>query len=120
MLACKRANIEYHLSRQQQSLLHTAILQKHITPGEYKELYGNDACEGYILLAKTTAAKKSCLNDRKTHEKNSEEYKILTEKALQLYDEEETIRTFLEKAKRDNPDAICGCFSVSCTETHAE
>ncbi len=120
MLVCKRANIQYHLSRQQQSLLHTAILQKHITPGEYKELFGNDADEGYLLLAKTTAAKKSCLNDRKKHEKNSEAYKLLTERALQLYLEEETIVAFLEKTKRDNPDAICGCSSVSCTETHAE
>jgi hypothetical protein len=118
MLACKRANIEYHLSRQQQSLLHTAILQKHITPGEYKELYGNDEDDRLLLNARF--AKSWCLSERKKHEKDSAEYKLLTEKALRLYQEEETIVAFLEKAKRDNSDAICGCSSVSCTETHAE
>jgi hypothetical protein len=104
-----------------------AILLKQITPGEYKALFGNFAdlsekildlqteCKKTVYLAyKSAMAKEGVAKPTET------QGKAMKDNMMQQFDNFETVSTFLEKAERDNPDAICSCSSVSCTETHAE
>jgi hypothetical protein len=121
MLLCKRANIEYSINIECIGLvLHDAILQKQITPGEYKELFGENSIHDDHIIYINNITKTECLNERKKHEKNSSEHKRLTALAMKSVMEEERIHRFLDKASSTTPDSVCGCSSVSCLETHAE
>ncbi len=104
-----------------------AILQKQITPGEYKAIYGNFADLSEKILDLQTECKKTVFFAYKTamakegDEKPTEtQVKAMKDNMMQQFINFETVSTFLEKTKRDDPDAVCGCSSVSCPETHAD
>jgi hypothetical protein len=104
------------------AVLH-AILNKSITPGEYKALFGSCKDLPDEILDLQTERKKTSHFARKkaiADSVSSEELKTFTDEVHKQLNNFERVSTFLKKAESDNPDAICGCSSVSCTETHAD
>lgn len=96
-----------------------AILDKSITPGVYKTLFGWNTELSENILNLLTDRKKTAFFAYKKCE-DPEELKILNANLHKEFDVFESVSAFLTKAKSYNPDAVCGCFSVSCTEVHAE
>ncbi len=123
MLFCKRSGIETiaeSLLGMDEVIL-DSILNKKITAGEYKALFGvYDLSEKILDLQ--NARKKTAFLARKNavNVRDPEEMKMLSKNFQDQFHNFDFVTRFLEKAKRDNPDAVCGCYSVSCTETHAE
>ncbi len=98
-----------------------AILDKSITPGVYKTLFSwNTELSENILNLLTERKKTAFFALRNGKGGDPEVLKDLSENMHKVFDEFEGVSAFLTKAKSDNPDAVCGCSSVSCTETHAE
>jgi hypothetical protein len=132
MLFCKRSGVETvatfsDLPKLMGSTILDAILLKEITPGEYKALFGNnndlseEILDLQIEIKKTVYVAYRNAMAKEGDEKPSEiQVKAMKDNVMKQFNYFEYASTFLEKAKRDDPDAICGCSSVSCTETHAE
>jgi hypothetical protein len=131
MLFCKKSGIttvpEFTDFVSMSEAILDAILDRQITAGDYKALFGaaTDLPEKILALQTERGnvvfldAKKKAFFERKKTDAESEEMKALTNAMHQQFNNYDTVTSFLEKAKSNNPDAVCGCSSVSCLETHA-
>jgi hypothetical protein len=117
LLFCKRTGIDYVPELSQfEIFVCDAILQKHITPGEYKELFHNNLMYRTLdeaILTHLSECKTRCVRAMKIEE-DPIERKILTDRARQAFNDEDFVQTFLERAKSKTPDVMCGCSSQTC------